>query len=862
VSDEAGAGLGSALSGRYTFDRELGRGGMATVWLARDLKHERPVALKVLRAELGAILGAERFLREIRLTAKLQHPHILPLLDSGEAASRFFYVMPYVEGESLRQRLQREGQLPLDEALRLTREVAEALDYAHQQGIIHRDVKPENILLSRGHALMADFGIALAVTQAGSGRLTETGLSLGTPAYMSPEQAMAESRLDGRSDQYSLACVLYEMLAGEPPYTGPTAQAIVAKRLTEPVPHVSTLREVPPGVEAAVIRALARSPADRFANVAAFAVALASSAKPVRGRRRVAWGAGAVLGVLALAALGWQLRPRPVPLVTTHRQITYTGTARFPAVSPDHRWLAYVSGPSLLVQDLQSAAAPASVANARRSLGPPRWTPDASHLLYMAWDSGGIGIYAVSRQGGAPTRLYVLPEDADYALSPSGDELYLSVENSDSILVLDPTRGGVQRAFTLRPVATTTYSPTISPDGRWMAFVGVNASVTFLGICATDGSGARRLVADVPRSGSLAWSPGSDAIYYLRDLGNGANVAAAGDVMKLRIDTRTGAARRDPGTVLGGAFVQDFSLSPDGRVLAYTKAPPQQKLWAMTFDGPPAHPSVQARELTTGTSVFGTPDISPDGRSVAFARNDGGQGNIYVTPFERYDPRPVVASAADEWSPRWSPEGSRLGFAVRDAASPGILVADVGTDHVRRVSADGLAPLGVIAWTADGHSIVFPLDLGLHYAIVDVEGGRTDTLAAVAPSRGYHMTVPSPDGREVAVNAWVPEGSPHWELWRLDRAGRLRVRYSSLGLARASPLLWTADGWIYFLTDDHWLGRAPAASTTASRLVALPQPCSVWETALSGDARRLVCTVGRTEPDVWLADNFDPEERR
>ena len=195
------------LAPRYRLHRELGAGGMATVYLAHDLKHDRDVALKVLRAELGAVLGAERFLREIQLTASFQHPHILPLLDSGEAGGLLYYVMPYVEGESLRHRLQHEGQLPLEDALRLTGEVAEALDYAHGQGIIHRDIKPENILLSRGHALVADFGIALAVTQAGAGRLTETGLSLGTPAYMSPEQASGDPRLDGRSDQYSLACV-------------------------------------------------------------------------------------------------------------------------------------------------------------------------------------------------------------------------------------------------------------------------------------------------------------------------------------------------------------------------------------------------------------------------------------------------------------------------------------------------------------------------------------------------------------------------------------------------------------------------------------------------------------------------------
>ena len=293
-----------ALAGRYTIERELGRGGMATVYLARDLKHDRPVALKVLRPELAAVLGAERFLREIRLTAQLQHPHILTLIDSGEADRFLYYVMPYVEGESLRERLEREGQLPLDEALRITRAIATALDFAHGRGVIHRDIKPENIMLHQGEPMVADFGIALAVSMAGRERLTETGLSLGTPAYMSPEQASAEPRLDGRSDQYSLACVLYEMLAGEPPYAGPTAQAIIAKRLTEPIPHLSTVRQVPPAVEVAVTRALAKAPADRFATVGAFIAAL--TANPTRPRPL--WQSPAVLtaliGVTLAAAWG------------------------------------------------------------------------------------------------------------------------------------------------------------------------------------------------------------------------------------------------------------------------------------------------------------------------------------------------------------------------------------------------------------------------------------------------------------------------------------------------------------------------------------------------------------------------------
>jgi serine/threonine-protein kinase len=276
--------LRDALADRYRLEREVGSGGMATVYLAQDLKHHRQVAVKVLRPELAAALGPERFLREIATTANLRHPHVLPLYDSGEAGGFLFFVMPFVEGESLRDRLKRETQLPLEDALRIAGEVADALDYAHGRGVIHRDIKPENILLERGHAVVADFGIARAVSTAGAEKLTETGLAVGTPAYMSPEQSAGESDLDGRSDLYALGSVLYEMLAGEPPYSGPTAQAIITRRFTEPAPAIRRLRPAaPPAVEQALLKALARLPADRFASCAAF---VAAFSRPVENQPR------------------------------------------------------------------------------------------------------------------------------------------------------------------------------------------------------------------------------------------------------------------------------------------------------------------------------------------------------------------------------------------------------------------------------------------------------------------------------------------------------------------------------------------------------------------------------------------------
>jgi TolB-like protein len=303
--------LRAALASRYRVERELGHGGMATVYLARDLKHSRPVALKALRPEFAAVLGSERFLREIQIAASLRHPNILPLYDSGEADGTLYYIMPYVEGESLRDRLTREGPLPLVDALRIAGDVAQALSYAHAHDVVHRDIKPENILLEGNRAVVADFGIARAVTQAAGDRLTETGIAVGTPVYMSPEQAGTASRIDGRSDIYSLACVVYEMLAGHPPFTGATAQEIIARHSIDAVPSLRAARPtIPDGVETAIWRALEKSPADRFATASQFAEALGGGDSGPKTERRewplarrvaIAVAAAAVIAAVVIA---------------------------------------------------------------------------------------------------------------------------------------------------------------------------------------------------------------------------------------------------------------------------------------------------------------------------------------------------------------------------------------------------------------------------------------------------------------------------------------------------------------------------------------------------------------------------------
>jgi Tol biopolymer transport system component len=415
--------LRTALADRYAIDRRLGEGGMATVYLAEDLKHKREVAVKVLRPELAAVLGAERFVQEIATTASLQHPHILPLFDSGEAQGLLYYVMPYIEGETLRGKLNRETQLSIEEAVRIATEVADALDYAHRHNVIHRDIKPENILLHDGRAMVADFGIALAISAAAGGRMTETGLSLGTPHYMSPEQATAKKELTSRSDVYSLGAVLYEMLTGEPPHTGASAQAVVMKIVTEDVRPVTALRKsVPPHVAAATAVALEKLAADRFESAAKFAAALAdpaftapsatgAAALPTRGEmhrwKRVSIGLAAVAVVATVFALwGWS-RPDPP------RPVTWRGFAFPPG------------------QELTKGQVAV--------LKPFVFAPDGSWLVYMGPGEGAPQLWIKRREEYEATPLAGTEGARNPVVSPSGRSIAFTVEG---VLRRIPVAGG------------------------------------------------------------------------------------------------------------------------------------------------------------------------------------------------------------------------------------------------------------------------------------------------------------------------------------------------------------------------------------------------------------------------------------
>jgi hypothetical protein len=587
--------LTTALEHRYRIESQLGAGGMATVFLATDLKHDRKVALKVLRPELGAVLGSERFLAEIKITARLDHPHILTLIDSGAEGGFLYYVLPLVRGESLRDKLRRDGQLGLEEALTITRQVASALDYAHRMGVVHRDIKPENILLFEGEAMLADFGIALAVKEAGGNRLTETGLSLGTPQYMSPEQATGDRQLDARSDLYSLAAVLYEMLAGEPPVTGPSAQAMIAKLMTERPIHLRVVRgSVPEHVDAAVARALDKTPADRFASAGEFMRALDSKPAtsgtvpiPVHAggsRRRLVIGAATVgiLGAIAAGALfatGRYSRRTPSFGLRDRTQLTYSGSVYASAISADGKQLAYVThncaaagcSYAVDVQDVGGTATHRILDGASAAYG-LEWSPDRRNLIFVGTRSGRWGFYLLSALGGTPRYL----TSGAAMFWAGGDSLLVGppVSGADSVFQVKVTSidGTVRDSIRVVGPGLGLTALSVSPGGRWIVALVVQAGRGLWQVFDRSGHVADHVINSCTCPGRIT----GDALWLTR---SGAGFES---IVRIGIDPASGrlASRQD--TLLSGGF-HNFSVTADGSTLVVDDGASEYSLWAVAL---------------------------------------------------------------------------------------------------------------------------------------------------------------------------------------------------------------------------------------------------------------------------------------
>ncbi len=827
--------LVAALADRYRLERVLGSGGMATVYLAQDLRHDRPVAVKVLRQELAAVIGAERFLAEIKMTAALQHPHILPLFDSGQADGFLFYVMPVIEGESLRDRLNREHQLPVEDAVRLTKEIGSALDYAHRHGVIHRDIKPENILLHDGSALVADFGIALAVSQAGGNRMTETGLSLGTPGYMSPEQATGERGLDARSDVYSLGCLLYEMLAGEPPHTGPTVQAVIAAVVTkEPTRLSERRRTVPLNIDLAVHKALAKLPADRFASADAFVRALnepaagatyaamtgaVPAARPESSIGKTIALVAAMLLLAALAAWGW-LRPRDVAHFNRYalflrpgETVSSTANGNHVAISHDGRRMIYVgrgeTGIRLMLKSADQLYP--TVLQGTEGGTSPFFSPDDRQVGFI---KDGRKVLVTSLEGGSPL---TLTEAANTTAGDWGSDGYVYFETDSGVARIRSSGGHVEPVFTF-------------PKGG--KYIGAEWPVVLPGAHGLlfrrrlEGQGASDyeiMAMPLPTGEAHVVTRGIFATYARS--GHLLVVTADGKLLAIPFDAGKMTLTGPPVAMYDGLEINPFyagiSISNDGTLVYPTASQSStREIVSVTRDG-------IASRVDSAWKVGGTItdlSMSPNGRSLAITLLHNGSRDLWVKqlptgPFSR-----LTFGDTSFMRPTWTKDGSHLVY-LGDRGD--------GSGNVYTKRADGVGEAKRILTPRLGMSQVFESPdaqwLILRSAaaaegnadIFAVKAGDTTLVPLVTTPARDAFPALSPDGKWLA---YASDESGSFEVYvrPFPNVGDSRFQVSTAG--GISPL-WAHSGKELFFRNNHndlvvaQISTAPSFTVTSQKVL-------------------------------------------
>ncbi len=888
--------LQATLSDRYTVQREIGRGGMATVYLALDVKHDRPVAIKVLKPDLASGVVEERFQREISIAAKLNHPRILPLHDSGSADGLLYYVMPYVEGKSLRERLDEEGHLTTEDAARIAREIGEALDYAHEQGVVHRDIKPDNILLTAGGAVVMDFGIASALEQAGGEQLTQTGMSVGTPRYMAPEQA-GHQPLDGRADQYSLACVVYEMLGGAPPFTGPTPAAILARHSVDPVPSLRTVRPgVSVSVEKVVEKALAKVPVDRFTSSVEFADALASglAGEAVAGvpadtatdapwwRRRIGYvvpvaGAALVIGWAVIQGQRGESSSSDATAAdrTIRRLTSFAGWEWAPNWSPDGSMITYShqSGGDVDIATLSRGGgdphiltgdSPADEMNAR-------WSPDGSKIAFVSDRGTGTDVFWIPPTGGAErkvaeTHIPFLERMGAWAgvlgsnpWSPDGTQLVFSrLHDSGDVAVwkVDLSSGEeTQITFPSEGTGTEDLNAAWSFDGESILFTREDRGVQSLWLIPASGGEPRAILGGEPMWGQAAWFPDNERIVVPS--------IRTGTFNLWEVTIKTGKMTR---LTAGAGYDWSPTVARDGSI-AYTQFEHQIDLHWVDVEQPEA----EHERLSSYTGQQFGARVSPDGRFVAYYGDRVGTFDLWLLDRSSGQHRPLTDGPANDRLLDWSPDSDEIVFMSDRGGAVHLWIVEIETSRVRQLSEHRLPwashhaeGQGGPRWAPDGTAIGYLApEEGNAIWLVEPDGSnpRASTVRG-ALSFGWYL-----DGQRVVYTRRAPDGAGAVEL-RIAHLGTgedVLLRSGAIAEVDVSPdgsALTFIEAISHFTMELYMLPLSPAESSdelprVAGEPVQLTFGEGVWHVHSGGwspDGKGVVYSRDLDRGDVYVIE--------